>query len=536
MSKPGTPVICLETEERFESMKEAMERYGVSSGSLNSALTYGYSTGGYHFYRADEPKPDDSFFKSGNGGKGSSKKRPVICLETGVQFESAIAALKWLDSGKTNNRGNMRTALISGSALLGYHFYYADEPKPPNSHFKRAVYCEDLDTVFTSLETCADAIGFNGSISDLADKVANGTVVKGHRLGFVGVDRKPLPNGDKWKPAVTDAKRENMQVGRVSSPLYGKQSVKPARLQEWLGTICEYENAVSKPATERITGIRPDGAIFLRRQIAATELLSLADRYGEYLDFADEAADFAPFLYDASFSTRGAYLKVSSPGNIYREAGFPQDPFFYTYNHLRDALVPKGFYPSTVRVRHPHGLTLEQIKRLPELLERPVVLMDSDRDDTMIAVLADVDEDGFPLIAALRPGGNAVSEGRSVGGTIVCSFYGKPENYFRFKMQQMPQRVLYQDIEKGRELDARAKLQLFGGNIASPDLDRRIIRPPECIVKLRADTPQTETHGRETSRVRRESRDMASGRAALDAGRRAETARVTERHIDSNLK
>lgn len=245
-------------------MKEAMERYGVSSGSLNSALTYGYSAGGYHFYRADEPKPDDSFFKSGNGGKGSSKKRPVICLETGVQFESAIAALKWLDSGKTNNRGNMRTALI--------------------------------------------------------------------------------------------------------------------------------------------------------------------------------------------------------------------------------------------------------------------------------AVLADVDEDGFPLIAALRPGGNAVSEGRSVGGTIVCSFYGKPENYFRFKMQQMPQRVLYQDIEKGRELDARAKLQLFGGNIASPDLDRRIIRPPECIVKLRADTPQMETHGRETSRVRRESRDMASGRAALDAGRRAETARVTERHIDSNLK
>lgn len=150
--------------------------------------------------------------------------------------------------------------------------------------------------------------------------------MKGHRLGFVGVDRKPLPNGDKWKPAVTDAKRENMQVGRVSSPLYGKQSVKPARLQEWLGTICEYENAVSKPATERITGIRPDGAIFLRRQIAATELLSLADRYGEYLDFADEAADFAPFLYDASFSTRGAYLKVSSPGNIYREAGFPPRP------------------------------------------------------------------------------------------------------------------------------------------------------------------------------------------------------------------
>lgn len=237
----------------------------------------------------------------------------------------------------------------------------------------------------------------------------------------------------------------------------------------------------------------------------------------------------------AGYLSQLDYSKVVEMGDFYTVLNGDIESLDIS-NHLRDALVPKGFYPSTVRVRHPHGLTLEQIKRLPELLERPVVLMDSDRDDTMIAVLADVDEDGFPLIAALRPGGNAVSEGRSVGGTIVCSFYGKPENYFRFKMQQMPQRVLYQDIEKGRELDARAKLQLFGGNIASPDLDRRIIRPPECIVKLRADTPQMETHGRETSRVRRESRDMASGRAALDAGRRAETARVTERHIDSNLK
>lgn len=531
MSKPGTPVICLETEERFESMKEAMERYGVSSGSLNSALTYGYSAGGYHFYRADEPKPDDSFFKSGKGGKGSSKKRPVICLETGVQFESAIAALKWLDSGKTNNRGNMRTALISGSALLGYHFYYADEPKPPNSHFKRAVYCEDLDTVFTSLETCADAIGFNGSISDLADKVANGTVVKGHRLGFVGVDRKPLPNGDKWKPAVTDAKRENMQAGRTEPPAWDKQPVKSAKLQEWLETVCQYENTAQKPSAARVTGIRPDGTIFLRRQVTAAELFALAGRYGEYLDFADEAEDFAPFLYDKSFPTRGAYLKVSSPAEIYRKAGFPKSPFFYTYNHLRDALVPKGFYPSNVHVKHPHGLTLEQIKRLPELLERPVVLMDSDRDDTMVAVLADVDGDGLPLIAALRPGANAVSGGRCVPGTIVCSVYGKPESYFLYKMQQMPQRVLYQDIEKGRELDARAKLQLFGGNIASPDLDRKIIRLPECIVKLQAGSAPTEA-----ARVQQESRDMASGSHALGAARPAFGTPAMNRPIDSNLE
>ena len=211
--------------------------------------------------------------------------------------------------------------------------------------------------------------------------------------------------------------------------------------------------------------------------------------------------------------------------------GFPKSPFFYTYNHLRDALVPKGFYPSNVHVKHPHGLTLEQIKRLPELLERPVVLMDSDRDDTMVAVLADVDGDGLPLIAALRPGANAVSGGRCVPGTIVCSVYGKPESYFLHKMQQMPQRVLYQDIEKGRELDARAKLQLFGGNIASPDLDRKIIRLPECIVKLQAGSAPTEA-----ARVQQESRDMASGSYALGAARPAFGTPAMNRPIDSNLE
>lgn len=135
------------------------------------------------------------------------------------------------------------------------------------------------------------------------------------------------------------------------------------------------------------------------------------------------------------------------------------------------------------------------------------------------------------LIAALRPGANAVSGGRCVPGTIVCSVYGKPESYFLHKMQQMPQRVLYQDIEKGRELDARAKLQLFGGNIASPDLDRKIIRLPECIVKLQAGSAPTEA-----ARVQQESRDMASGSHALGAARPAFGTPAMNRPIDSNLE
>lgn len=108
------PVICLETGERFESMKEAMERYGVSSGSLNSALTYGYSAGGYHFYRADEPKPVDSFFKP-------KRRRKVRCTETGVVYESIKDAAE-----RTKISPHGIGSAASGVAG-GYHWEYADD-------------------------------------------------------------------------------------------------------------------------------------------------------------------------------------------------------------------------------------------------------------------------------------------------------------------------------------------------------------------------------------------------------------------------
>ena len=91
-----------------------MERYGVSSGSLNSALTYGYSTGGYHFYRADEPKPVDSFFKP-------KRRRKVRCTETGVVYESIKDAAK-----RTKISPNGIGSAASGMAG-GYHWEYADD-------------------------------------------------------------------------------------------------------------------------------------------------------------------------------------------------------------------------------------------------------------------------------------------------------------------------------------------------------------------------------------------------------------------------
>lgn len=350
---------------------------------------------------------------------------------------------------------------------------------------KLNIYCKDTDSVYPSLASCADAVGFNGSLSDLAWRIARGETVCGHAL----------------------------ECPELSSGLGGRSGEQLVLLQGWLGTVFDYETRADLPLRERVTCANPEnGAIRLKRALNAPELRDLAARYREYLDYADEVDALAPFLYDETLPQRGSYLRVSSAHEVYRRVGFSPDPFFYTYNHLRDALTPKGTYAPGLGTKHPHGLTSEQVCRLPQLLERPVVLMDSDRDNTMVAVLCDVDGDGLPLIAAIRPGCTAVSDGHRIPATIVCSFYGKPAGYFVHKMLERPERIIYRDIEKGRELDARAKLQLFGGHIVGHDLNREIIRVPACIVNLQKNAKTSApADGR---RLARESKDLSAASRA----------------------
>lgn len=123
------------------------------------------------------------------------------------------------------------------------------------------------------------------------------------------------------------------------------------------------------------------------------------------------------------------------------------------------------------------------MKRLPERLATPVMLCDSPaRDDTMLAVLCDVDCDDLPLIAAIRPNGRGYYEIGEIETNFIVTVYGK-DNFSRyFDNLITPDKVVYYDNEKGRELNALAKLQLLRSHVVEPDLNKVIIRRPQCIV------------------------------------------------------
>lgn len=245
-------------------------------------------------------------------------------------------------------------------------------------------------------------------------------------------------------------------------------------------TIRQYENSVNMPARERATYLDAQRGVHLKEgdELAGTSrYIGLAARYADYLRFGEEVDDVTYGLFP-----RTSAVKMCDSPQLYIEAGLRPLPMLFTQRHLLDAIRPRDYYHS-----HRHGLTIEQVKRIPERLAEPVMLCDSpSRDDVMLAVLCDVDYDGRPLIAAIKPSGQGYYERRETETNFILAVYGRDRFQWYFDNLITPDRVIYFNAERGRELDALAKLQLLRSHVVEPGLNNIIIRRPQCLVKTQS--------------------------------------------------
>ena len=172
-------------------------------------------------------------------------------------------------------------------------------------------------------------------------------------------------------------------------------------------------------------------------------------------------------------------LKVCDTPQILLDVGCEQLPMFYTKRHLHDALKPKG---NTGESIHYHGLNAEQIKKMPMLLENPVIIYDSlSRNDSIIIVTSELDNEKMPIIAAIKPNGKAKYDLELVESNFVMSFHGRNnfENQINRAVEQ--NKVLYYNKEKSQELFSVLGLQLSKGlNILDSNI---IIQQSRNIVK-----------------------------------------------------
>lgn len=213
-----------------------------------------------------------------------------------------------------------------------------------------------------------------------------------------------------------------------------------------IAAIREYENSVEMPEDERMTCLDANNHVHLKTgDDKAPDYARYAEKCREYLRFGDEV----------DLATCGAYephdfLKICDTPQIFLNAGFEQKPMLYTQKHLRKALSPK-----TADDPHRHGLTIEQVKRLPQLFEAPVLFADNpSRDDAMLVVLCAVDNDKLPLITSVKPDGKGNYELEEIETNIVLTVFGK-KNFARyFELALTPDMLLYLNKEKAKNLSA----------------------------------------------------------------------------------
>lgn len=187
-------VICLETKERFPSVRDAARKIGGEdaltpvSKRILSAIAFGTCVKGVHFYFADEPKPSDAFFRDQRWRSGT--KRPVVCLETGKHYESISQAGRDIGVSKSA----MGEACKTGGAVKGLHFYLDDVPKLAESCFqnkaKRAVICLETEERFESVSAAAKKSGTD--VGTLRHCLLEGTTAQGFHFYYADAPKPDI--------------------------------------------------------------------------------------------------------------------------------------------------------------------------------------------------------------------------------------------------------------------------------------------------------------------------------------------------------
>ena len=128
----------------------------------------------------------------------------------------------------------------------------------------------------------------------------------------------------------------------------------------------------------------------------------------------------------------------------------------YTQKHLRDALHEKSS-----KNPHWHGLTVEQIKNFPVFLQEPVIVFDSlTRDDSVMMILSETDNDNLPLVVSVKPNGQGRYNLEQIDSNFITSIYGK-DNFSRYIENIIKNdKLLFINKEKSQKLFERWGLQL----------------------------------------------------------------------------
>lgn len=203
--------------------------------------------------------------------------------------------------------------------------------------------------------------------------------------------------------------------------------------------VREYEHSIQRPDRESVL-----------KYYSEEQVVTYAAMCQRYLDFGREVEQ----CMQKKIPMREA-VKVCDTPDVFVQTGCRRLPMHITQSHLRDCMHIKDS-----RNAHYHGLTLEEVKRLPEALENPAVIAESlTRNDSIITVLGYRESNGDPVMVSIVPNGQATYMLKRVDSNFITSMYGR-ENLEQFVARLIEkEKLIFINKEKSQEL-ALLPLQL----------------------------------------------------------------------------
>lgn len=167
-----------------------------------------------------------------------------------------------------------------------------------------------------------------------------------------------------------------------------------------------YEELLREPWESAVVAIR-EYEISIGRELSDSvlkhyrkeQLIQYADLCRQYMAFGRETEQ----CMAGELNPRNAVWVCNTPP-VFASAGCRSLPMLFTQSHIRNCMKDR------IRTNsHYHGLTMEKMKRLPEALADPAVIMrSSTREDALLVVLGYRDGYAQPVVAAVIPEGKGV--------------------------------------------------------------------------------------------------------------------------------
>lgn len=152
--------------------------------------------------------------------------------------------------------------------------------------------------------------------------------------------------------------------------------------------------------------------------------------------------------------------------------GVPDLAWVTTQRHIRNELAPRDALH-----RHRHGLPPETLKRLPEELERPAVVIEN-RDGCIVCMLDLVDENRQPIVVPIDPGAQDRVSGRGLLN-FVLSTYGRERASEYLARAVRLAAILSVDRDALLSLEGKSDLSVPASLLRTDGLIRRLPGPYE---------------------------------------------------------